>query len=98
MWLAALRRLPAGVLFISLFGCLSPVYSQQQHSQQIYLQESPNSFSRDANAIKEFEEVHAETDNLIFTTIASLLQQWPNTRFRNGHTIARGTIPVGTVL
>jgi hypothetical protein len=38
------------------------------------------------------------TDNLIFTTVASFLQQWPNTRYRNGHAIVRGTIPVGTVL
>ncbi|KAJ7618687.1 hypothetical protein FB45DRAFT_1063279 [Roridomyces roridus] len=28
----------------------------------------------------------------------SLLQHWPNTRYRNGHTIVPGTIPVGTLL
>ncbi|PVF97657.1 hypothetical protein CPB86DRAFT_785604 [Serendipita vermifera] len=38
------------------------------------------------------------TDNLLFTTVASFLQQWPNTRYRNGHAIVRGTIPVGTIL
>ncbi|KAG8814283.1 hypothetical protein FRC18_002031 [Serendipita sp. 400] len=42
--------------------------------------------------------VRNETDNLIFASVSSLLQQWPNTLRRNGHTIVRGTIPVGTIL
>lgn len=39
-----------------------------------------------------------ETSNLVFTSVASLLQQWANTRYRNGHTIVKGAIPVGVVM
>ncbi|RDB25964.1 hypothetical protein Hypma_006274 [Hypsizygus marmoreus] len=38
------------------------------------------------------------TDNLVFDTVSSLLQHWPNTRYRNGHTLVPGTIPPGTLL
>jgi hypothetical protein len=38
------------------------------------------------------------TGHLVFETANSLLQHWPNTRYRNGHTIVPGTIPVGTLL
>ncbi|KAH7910572.1 hypothetical protein BJ138DRAFT_1180191 [Hygrophoropsis aurantiaca] len=38
------------------------------------------------------------TGNLIFETVSSLLQHWPNTRYRNGHTIVPGIIPPGTLL
>ncbi|KAJ6546652.1 hypothetical protein DFH09DRAFT_1039894 [Mycena vulgaris] len=38
------------------------------------------------------------TSHLIFDTVNSLLQHWPNTRYRNGHNIVPGTIPVGTLL
>ncbi|KAH7884545.1 hypothetical protein F5I97DRAFT_1469050 [Phlebopus sp. FC_14] len=38
------------------------------------------------------------TGNLIFETVGSLLQRWPNTRMRNGHTVVPGTIPTGTLL
>ncbi|KAG1890922.1 hypothetical protein F4604DRAFT_1949264 [Suillus subluteus] len=38
------------------------------------------------------------TGHLVFETANSLLQHWPNTRYRIGHTIVPGTIPVGTLL
>ncbi|KAH6909269.1 hypothetical protein BKA70DRAFT_230712 [Coprinopsis sp. MPI-PUGE-AT-0042] len=38
------------------------------------------------------------TSNIIFDSVASLLQQWGNTRYRNGHNIVPATIPVGTIL
>ncbi|KAJ7728958.1 hypothetical protein DFH07DRAFT_219668 [Mycena maculata] len=38
------------------------------------------------------------TSHLIFDTVNSLLQHWPNTRYRNGHNILPGTVPVGTLL
>ncbi|KAG1890918.1 hypothetical protein F4604DRAFT_1876148 [Suillus subluteus] len=38
------------------------------------------------------------TGHLVFETTNSLLQHWPNTRYRIGHTIVPGTIPVGTLL
>ncbi|KAG8213370.1 hypothetical protein J3R82DRAFT_11861 [Butyriboletus roseoflavus] len=41
---------------------------------------------------------HDATDQLVFETVYSLLQQWPNTRMRNGHNIVPGSIPKGTLL
>ncbi|KAF5342668.1 hypothetical protein D9611_001288 [Ephemerocybe angulata] len=38
------------------------------------------------------------THALVFNTLSSLLSFWPNTRYRNGHTIVPGTIPAGTFL
>ncbi|KAJ7100638.1 hypothetical protein B0H15DRAFT_943948 [Mycena belliarum] len=38
------------------------------------------------------------TGHLVFDTVSSLLQQWPNTRYRNGHSLVPGTVPVGTLL
>ncbi|EEB90012.1 hypothetical protein MPER_11839, partial [Moniliophthora perniciosa FA553] len=38
------------------------------------------------------------TGNLIFDTAHSVLQNWPNTRYRNGHTVVPGIIPLGTLL
>ncbi|KAG2106807.1 uncharacterized protein F5147DRAFT_761620 [Suillus discolor] len=38
------------------------------------------------------------TGHLVFETANSLLQHWPNTRHRIGHTIVPGTVPVGTLL
>ncbi|KAG2037651.1 hypothetical protein BDR03DRAFT_919576 [Suillus americanus] len=38
------------------------------------------------------------TGNLIFDSVHSLLQHWPNTRYRNGHNIVPGLIPTGTLL
>ncbi|KAF8452504.1 hypothetical protein L210DRAFT_3518810 [Boletus edulis BED1] len=38
------------------------------------------------------------TDHLVFETVHSLLQRWPNTRMRNGHAIVPGIIPKGTLL
>ncbi|KIM28433.1 hypothetical protein M408DRAFT_329492 [Serendipita vermifera MAFF 305830] len=55
--------------------------------------EHPYATSADSEA-----HIRNATDNLIFTSVASLLQQWPNTRFRNGHTIVKAAVPVGTVL
>ncbi|KAG9315251.1 hypothetical protein JVU11DRAFT_4385 [Chiua virens] len=37
------------------------------------------------------------TDHLVFETVHSLLQHWPNTRMRNGHNIVPGVIPTGTI-
>ncbi|KAJ7877782.1 hypothetical protein B0H13DRAFT_1631527 [Mycena leptocephala] len=38
------------------------------------------------------------TGHLIFDTVNSFLQHWPNTRYRNGHSIVPSTIPVGTLI
>ncbi|KAG9313482.1 hypothetical protein JVU11DRAFT_5807 [Chiua virens] len=37
------------------------------------------------------------TDHLVFETMHSLLQRWPNTRIRNGHSIVPAVIPTGTI-
>ncbi|KAJ7242980.1 hypothetical protein C8J57DRAFT_1366676 [Mycena rebaudengoi] len=36
--------------------------------------------------------------HLVFDTVSSFLQHWPNTRYRNGHNLVPGTVPVGTLL
>ncbi|KAF7360878.1 hypothetical protein MSAN_01117500 [Mycena sanguinolenta] len=38
------------------------------------------------------------TSQLIFDAVNAVLQHWPHTRYRNGHTIIPGTVPVGTLL
>jgi hypothetical protein len=89
--------LSLAVVLISLFG---PVYSQQLYVDTVKWGDGQQDVTQSPNLRNQLNESNAlgETDNLVFTTIASLLQQWPNTRFRNGHTIAKGTIAVGTVL
>ncbi|QRV85933.1 hypothetical protein RhiJN_13951 [Ceratobasidium sp. AG-Ba] len=38
------------------------------------------------------------TAHFVFSTVSGLLQHWPNTIYRNGHTFAPATIPRGTLL
>ncbi|KAI0270726.1 hypothetical protein BC834DRAFT_529836 [Gloeopeniophorella convolvens] len=38
------------------------------------------------------------TDHLIFNSVAGLLQRWPNTLRRNGHSIVPAIIPAGTTI
>ncbi|KAJ8582871.1 hypothetical protein M405DRAFT_867487 [Rhizopogon salebrosus TDB-379] len=38
------------------------------------------------------------TGHFVFETVNSLLQHWPNTRYRNGHAIVPGVVPKGTLL
>ncbi|KAF7358633.1 hypothetical protein MSAN_01202000 [Mycena sanguinolenta] len=38
------------------------------------------------------------TSQLIFDAVNSLQQHWPHTRYRNGHSIVPGIVPVGTLL
>ncbi|THU84212.1 hypothetical protein K435DRAFT_843773 [Dendrothele bispora CBS 962.96] len=38
------------------------------------------------------------TGHLVFETVNSLLQEWPNTRYRHGHNLIPGTVPPGTLL
>jgi len=80
-------RLARTGLFLLLSALSSSYADSQRHLQDFQLP------LNDSGAY-----VRNATDNLIFTTVASLLQQWPNTRYRNGHTIVKGTIPPGTVL
>lgn len=38
------------------------------------------------------------TSHLVFDSVGSLMQHWTNTRYRNGHNIVPGTVPIGTLL
>ncbi|KAH9010308.1 hypothetical protein EDB85DRAFT_2100935 [Lactarius pseudohatsudake] len=38
------------------------------------------------------------THHLIFNSVSSLLQRWPNTFRRNGHSLVPATVPKGTIL
>ncbi|KAJ7902722.1 hypothetical protein B0H14DRAFT_1145388 [Mycena olivaceomarginata] len=38
------------------------------------------------------------TGHIVFDTVSSLLEHWPNTKYHSGHTIVPGTIPAGTLL
>ncbi|KAL0069445.1 hypothetical protein AAF712_003470 [Marasmius tenuissimus] len=40
----------------------------------------------------------SDTGHLVFNTVHSLLQNWPNIRYRHGHALVPGTIPIGTLL
>ncbi|KAJ4480199.1 hypothetical protein J3R30DRAFT_3288251 [Lentinula aciculospora] len=39
-----------------------------------------------------------DTGHLVFETVNSFMQHWPNTRYRNGHNVVPGVVPPGTVL
>ncbi|KAK1235334.1 hypothetical protein PQX77_001444 [Marasmius sp. AFHP31] len=60
-------------------------------------------FSTFAGNVEELWDLDAQptvngTEQLIFESVSSLLQQWPNTRYRNGHNLVPGHIPAGTLL
>ncbi|ORY74545.1 hypothetical protein BCR35DRAFT_244746, partial [Leucosporidium creatinivorum] len=38
------------------------------------------------------------SSNLIFASFTSLLKQWPNTFYSNGHSVVAGVVPAGTLL
>ncbi|KAL0578985.1 hypothetical protein V5O48_003025 [Marasmius crinis-equi] len=46
----------------------------------------------------EVEPPVNSTEHLMFESVSSLLQQWPNTRYRNGHNLVPGHVPTGTLL
>ncbi|KAH7927203.1 hypothetical protein BV22DRAFT_299383 [Leucogyrophana mollusca] len=60
----------------------------------------PSEVSRGSNGSWHLNDTPAAnaTGHLVFETVSSLLQHWPNTRYRNGHTIVPGVIPSGTLL
>ncbi|KAG2060803.1 hypothetical protein BDR06DRAFT_947288 [Suillus hirtellus] len=63
--------------------------------------DEPHSYSFGSKTEQwRFDEGPAEnaTGNLIFDTVHSFLQHWPNTRYRNGHNIVPGVVSTGTLL
>ncbi|KAI6098036.1 hypothetical protein EDD16DRAFT_1491623 [Pisolithus croceorrhizus] len=71
--------------------------SDNPHSAAGYL---PVDHDHDAFVDWQFDDAPNvnSTSHLVFETVSSLLQHWPNTRMRNGHNIVPGTIPPGTLL
>ncbi|KIY66205.1 hypothetical protein CYLTODRAFT_423645 [Cylindrobasidium torrendii FP15055 ss-10] len=71
-------------------------------SQAIFSSAPPSQDATDYNSNDRWDfdlepNVNA-TGHLIFDNVASFLQHWPNTRYRNGHSLVMGTVPVGTLL
>ncbi|KAJ7027118.1 hypothetical protein C8F04DRAFT_1399656 [Mycena alexandri] len=65
----------------------------------------PPDFQRNLTPDTQWQDLSARpradansTGNLIFDTVHSFLQHWPNTRYRNGHNIVPATVPVNTLL
>ncbi|KAH9177286.1 hypothetical protein EDB89DRAFT_1533163 [Lactarius sanguifluus] len=57
--------------------------------------ESPaNGSDREWNLPPDLNSTH----HLIFNSVSSLLQRWPNTLRRNGHSLVPATVPKGTIL
>ncbi|KAJ7653261.1 hypothetical protein DFH06DRAFT_530101 [Mycena polygramma] len=52
---------------------------------------------KDAWDLNDTPNINA-TGHLVFDTVSSFLQHWPNTRYRNGHNIVPGIVPAGTLL
>ncbi|KAG1887159.1 hypothetical protein F4604DRAFT_1877684 [Suillus subluteus] len=87
------QELPIGILM-----CLETTLQSVRNAA---LPELPTFQSVSSNSEQwRFDESPPEnaTGNLVFNTVHSLLQRWPNTRYRNGHNIVPGVIPTGTLL
>ncbi|OAX32761.1 hypothetical protein K503DRAFT_776317 [Rhizopogon vinicolor AM-OR11-026] len=71
---------------------LLPDYHEESLDFYSHFERSPRQW--------DLDEPHAvnATGNLVFETANSLLQHWANTRYRIGHTIIPGIVPVGTIL
>ncbi|KAJ7243821.1 hypothetical protein B0H12DRAFT_1130158 [Mycena haematopus] len=88
-------RLPRPFLGFAVFPYLTqarqvPFHGPTPNSESIPHQWTDSDLAArpDANA----------TSHLIFDAVNSLQQHWPHTRYRNGHSIVPGTVPVGTLL
>ncbi|KAJ7106988.1 hypothetical protein C8R44DRAFT_637636 [Mycena epipterygia] len=83
---------------------LSLSLSYPSRAAQIPFQYSPTTHTKNPVGVDSIWDDLSEgpagnaTSHLIFDTVNSALQHWPNTRYRNGHNIIPGTVPVGTLL
>ncbi|KAJ6507653.1 hypothetical protein DFH09DRAFT_276670 [Mycena vulgaris] len=79
MWLT---NLALAISLPSALGAIQQVAFQPIAAENPVFESSWNDLNArpDANA----------TGHLIFDTVSSLLQHWPNTRYRNGHNIIPG--------
>ncbi|KAG1733926.1 uncharacterized protein EDB91DRAFT_1299648, partial [Suillus paluster] len=79
--------------------CLSPDDKQSLECGSASIASSLDSDSLDLLPWRLDEPPPANaTGHFVFETVNSLLQHWPNTRYRNGHAIVPGVIPKGTLL
>ncbi|KAJ6579209.1 hypothetical protein DFH09DRAFT_1147796 [Mycena vulgaris] len=87
MWLT---KLALAISLPSALGATQQVAFQPIAAENPVLESSWNDLNArpDANT----------TGHLIFDTVNSLLQHWPNMRYRNGHNIIPGMVPVDTLI
>ncbi|KAF7349753.1 hypothetical protein MSAN_01702300 [Mycena sanguinolenta] len=87
------------LVFSAVVAVVLTVLPMASPPRQILLQQiSPDSGSSTFDWNLEATPDTNWTGHLIFDTVSSLLQHWPNTRHRNGHNIVPGSVPVGTLL
>ncbi|KAG1832301.1 hypothetical protein DFJ58DRAFT_236881 [Suillus subalutaceus] len=89
------RKAAAVWLFLAFERVLTAQTPLSSHAPLSFYQEVENDLG--GWDLGEAPAVNA-TGHLVFETANSLLQHWANTRYRIGHTIVPGTIPVGTLL
>ncbi|KAF7299488.1 hypothetical protein MIND_00898900 [Mycena indigotica] len=65
---------------------------------QVLFSTSPHAVNVQWTDLNEPPNPNTTSNNILFDTVNNLLQHWPNTRYRNGHTITPGTVAVGSLL
>ncbi|KAJ3715780.1 hypothetical protein C8R42DRAFT_746018 [Lentinula raphanica] len=90
---------PSQSFGIVLIACVATWASLFRHPENVYTDSGQRPIEP-ANQRWNLNIPPSEnaTGHLIFQSVSSLLQHWPNARYRNGHTIVPGTIPIGTTL
>ncbi|KAF9266432.1 hypothetical protein L218DRAFT_1014682 [Marasmius fiardii PR-910] len=84
-------------LTLKLFLVVSTVLNLSQAAQRLFSSNNGEQANTEEWDLDLPPAVNT-TGHLIFETASSLLQQWPNTRYRNGHNLVLGYVPPGTLL
>ncbi|THU84205.1 hypothetical protein K435DRAFT_733460 [Dendrothele bispora CBS 962.96] len=93
---AFFRRLFYGLIFLGVVPVLNTAL-QVPLSSPFSTNSAPYSAGLEGWDLDIGPNVNA-TGHLVFETVISLLQEWPNTRYRHGHNLIPGTVPPGTLL